>query len=267
MLMIRAVSILLIVLTYTPSWAADAPVKTTPNRVVYSWTGFYAGLNAGYNEARTVPTTTFTDPNGEIGPIIDAGVLLLPKPQNGFGFTGGGQIGYNFQTGIWLVGVETDLSGSTAKSSETTTGTTVPDTDTPIIATTLTQRVNVLGTIRARLGVVSNNVLFYGTGGLAYGQVEDSLFIRNTDDPTQYFSSARSGMQVGWTAGAGVEVGLDRWTAKFEYLYYDLGNRSSVAFPSDSVEVPGSFATLDKSTRGQILRVGMNYRFTSGEFR
>jgi outer membrane immunogenic protein len=214
---------------------------------------------------RTVPTTTFTDPDGVIGPIIDAGVLLLPKPQNGFGFTGGGQIGYNFQTGIWLVGIESDLSGSTAKSSETTTGTTSPFT--PIIATTLTQRLNVLGTTRARLGVVSNNVMFYGTGGLAYGQVEDSLFIRSTDDPTQNFSSARSGMQVGWTAGAGVEVGIDRWTAKFEYLYYDLGNRSSVALPSDSVGLPGSFATLDQSTRGQILRVGMNYRFTSGEFR
>ena len=263
--MIRAISILLIVLTCTPSWAADLPVTTTPSRVVYSWTGFYAGVNAGYDEMRTAPATTFTDPNGVIGPIIDAGVLLLPKSQNGFGFTGGGQIGYNFQTGIWLVGIESDLSGSTAKSSETTTGTTVPDT--PIIATTLTQRMNVLGTTRARFGVVSNNVMFYGTGGLAYGQVEDSLFIRSTDDPTQNFSSARSGMQVGWTAGAGVEVGLDRWSAKFEYLYYDLGNRSSVALPSDSVGLPGSFATLDKSTRGQILRVGMNYRFTSGEVR
>jgi outer membrane immunogenic protein len=263
--MIRAVSILLVALTCTPSWAADLPVKIPISRMIYSWTGFYAGLNAGYNEMRTVPTTTFTDPDGVIGPIIDAGVLLLPKPQNGFGFTGGGQIGYNFQTGIWLVGIESDLSGSTAKSSETTTGTTSPFT--PIIATTLTQRLNVLGTTRARLGVVSNNVMFYGTGGLAYGHVEDSLFIRNTDDPTQNFSSARSGMQVGWTAGAGVEVGIDRWTAKFEYLYYDLGNRSSVALPSDSVGLPGSFATLDQSTRGQILRVGMNYRFTSGEFR
>jgi outer membrane immunogenic protein len=264
--MIRAVSVLLIVLTCTPSWAADLPVKTPPiSPVVYSWTGFYAGLNAGYNETRTVPTTNFTDPNGIIGPIIDAGVLVLPKPQNGSGFTGGGQIGYNFQTGIWLVGVESDLSGSTAKSSETTTGITVPFA--PIIATTLTQHVDVLGTTRARLGVVSNNMLFYGTGGLAYGQVEDSLFIRNTDNPTQNFSSARSGMQVGWTAGAGFEVGLDRWTAKFEYLYYDLGNRSSVALPSDNAGLPGAFATLDKSTRGQILRVGMNYRFTSGEVR
>jgi outer membrane immunogenic protein len=263
--MIRAVSILLLVLTCTPSWAADLPVKAPISHTIYSWTGFYAGLNAGYNETRTAPTTIFTDPNGIIGPIIDAGVLLLPKPQNGFGFIGGGQIGYNFQTGIWLVGIESDLSGSTTKSSETTTGATLPFT--PIIATTLTQRLNFLGTTRARFGVVSNNVMFYGTGGLAYGQVEDSLFIRSTDDPTQNFSSARSGMQVGWTAGAGVEVGIDRWTAKFEYLYYDLGNRSSVALPSESAGLPGSFATLDQSTRGQLFRVGMNYRFTSGEFR
>ena len=263
--MIRAVSILLVVLTYSPSWAADLPVKTPISRMIYSWTGFYAGVNAGYDEMRTAPATTFTDPNGVIGPIIDAGVLLLPKPQNGFGFIGGGQIGYNFQAGIWLVGIESDLSVSTAKSGETVTGTTLPFA--PIIATTLTQRMNVLGTTRARFGVVSNNVMLYGTGGLAYGHVEDSLYIRSIDDPTQNYSSARSGMQACWTAGAGVEVGMDRWTAKFEYLYYDLGNRSSVALPSDSVGLPGSFATLDQGTRGQILRVGLNYRFTSREVR
>ncbi|MFK4725578.1 outer membrane immunogenic protein [Bradyrhizobium niftali] len=263
--MFRAVSLLLVVSTFTPSWAADLPVKIPPSRMIYSWTGFYAGLSGGYNDIRTIPTTTFTDPNGVIGSVIDAGILLLPKPQNGFGFIGGGQIGYNFQTGIWLVGVESDLSVTAAKSSETMTG--IASSFAPIIATTLTQRLNVLGTTRARFGVISNNVMLYGTGGLAYGHVEDSLFIRNTDDLTQNFSSARSGMQVGWTAGAGVEVGMDQWSAKFEYLYYDLGNRTSVALPSDSVGLPGAFATLDQSTRGQLLRVGLNYRFTSGEVR
>jgi outer membrane immunogenic protein len=260
----RAVCILLIMSSCAASsWAADLPLGVPPSSPqVYSWTGFYAGFTAGYNQTRTVPTTTFTDPNGIIGQIIDAGILLLPNSQNGSGFIGGGQVGYNFQSGIGLVGIESDLSGTTARSSETTLG--IPSLFAPIIATTLTQRLNVFGTTRARLGVVSNNLLFYGTGGLAYGNVADSLFIRSTNDPTQNFSSARSGMQVGWTFGAGFEYGMDLWTAKFEYLYYDLGNRSSVALASPNAGLPGAFAVLDQSTHGQIFRVGMNYRFTSG---
>jgi outer membrane immunogenic protein len=260
--MIRTTGVLLGLLFCTSAWAADLPASASPSGPpVYNWTGFYAGLNAGLDQTTTHPSMTITDPNGIMGRIISLGGVAFPTSETGSGFRGGGQIGYNFQRGSWLVGIESDLTGSTTKSSQTALG--LPTPFSSIIATTLEQRLDVLGTTRARAGVVYDNVLFYGTGGVAYGHVEDNLYLRETLNPAATFAATRSGYQVGWTAGGGLEFGMDRWTARFEYLYYDLGRRTLQAPASAAVLLPGALATLDQRTTGQIVRVGLNYRFGS----
>jgi outer membrane immunogenic protein len=116
--------------------------------------------------------------------------------------------------------------------------------------------------------------LFYGTGGLAYGGVRSSTAINfnNTDAAVPGATSASlSSTRVGWTAGVGGEwMFSPNWTAKLEYLYYDLGS-TTYATGGYAVDVsPTTFAgtgiasvatsTTTKWT-GNIVRVGVNYKF------
>ena len=95
------------------------------------------------------------------------------------------------------------------------------------------------GTLRARAGWAFNNVLAYGTFGLAYGGVNAELN-GLTEDKTQ----------LGWTIGVGAEVGLTaNWSAKVEYLYMDLGSRSY------------SITGTDNGLQSSVLRLGLNYHF------
>ena len=88
-------------------------------------------------------------------------------------------------------------------------------------------------------GLAMNNILFYGTLGLAYGSVKGETG-----------ALAESKMQIGWTAGIGAEVGFTpQWSAKVEYLYADLSNRA--------YSITGTQNGLSTS----ILRVGVNYHF------
>ena len=80
-----------------------------------------------------------------------------------------------------------------------------------------------LGTLRARFGYSWNRVFLYGTGGLAFGNVKSSV-LAVTDD-SDVFAGSYSKVRFGWTAGAGVEYAFaDRWSAKLEYLHFDLGS-------------------------------------------
>jgi outer membrane immunogenic protein len=77
------------------------------------------------------------------------------------------------------------------------------------------------GTVRGRAGYAFNNVLFFGTGGLAFGELRATTF-----------GLTESHTNAGWTLGAGAEMGLDRnWSAKIEYLYVDLANSNFERLP------------------------------------
>lgn len=194
--------------------AADVAVKgsgpayTAP----YNWTGFYAGLNAGYGWANVSDTTSSTNLNGVIG---------------------GGQIGYNWQNGNLLLGLEADVQGSGQKNS-TTVG-----------AFTVDRKLPWFATARGRIGYAAGPWLFYGTGGAAWGNYKLSVTsagVTASDDATK----------AAWTAGAGVEwMFAPKWSAKLEYLYVDTGSTSVTLFGS----------TFNGRVKDNIVRIGANYHF------
>lgn len=176
------------------------PYAPPPAMAVYSWMGPYLGANLGYQWGET--TNNPTEPSG---------------------IAGGLQAGYNFQTGQFVFGGEADIQLSGAE-----------DTFAPWKFSNPW-----FGTVRGRAGVAMNNILFYATGGLAYGNLRGEV---------GGLSENRTGL--GWTAGLGMEVGLTQnWSAKVEYLYVDLTDRSYTV------------TRTDNGLESNLLRFGVNYRF------
>jgi len=236
--------------------AADMAVKAPPavSTPTWNWTGWYAGMNAGYAwSASTDPGISLSDTSGTgyAGYVAAGGFPTASlKPAGGFG---GAQIGYNFQNAKWVWGAEADLQGAgiDASSNQTAAPTAVIGSD------TVTHELQWFGTVRGRLGMASDNWLFYGTGGLIYGGVRSAL----TQAATNGYLAASNHTEIraGGTAGAGVETGWNKWTAKLEYLYYDMG-RDTVTVLGSGVFTGISYSASQR-TAGQLLRVGLNYRF------
>ncbi len=185
--------------------AADLPYGRAPYTVnqplnAYSWAGPYLGGNLGY----------------AWGSVDNA----LPQPS---GVLGGVQGGYNWQSGHLVFGAEGDLQASGAD-----------DTFAPWKFSNPW-----FGTVRGRVGYAVNNILFYGTGGLAFGELR-----------AETFGLSESHTTAGWTAGVGAEFGLaPNWSAKIEYLYVDLSDaRFSITGQSNGYQ----FGTV---------RAGVNYHF------
>ncbi len=188
----------------TVASAADLPRSTSyyqaPAGTYYNWSGAYAGVNVGYQWGSV--SNSVTRPSG---------------------LEGGIQAGYNWQNGQFVFGGETDLQISGAD-----------DTFAPFKFSNPW-----FGTLRGRAGLAMNNILFFGTLGLAYGGVKG-----------ESAGLAETKTSIGWTAGLGVEVGLTpAWSAKLEYLYFDLANRSY------------SVTGVENGLSSSIVRVGVNYHF------
>jgi outer membrane immunogenic protein len=166
----------------------------------YSWAGPYLGGNLGYDWGSVSNNPT--------------------KPS---GFVGGAQAGYNWQSGHWVFGVEGDIEATGAD-----------DTFAPWKFSNPW-----FGTVRGRAGYTVSNVLFYGTAGLAFGELRG-----------QTFGVSESHATAGWTAGVGAEVSFaPNWSAKIEYLYVDL---SESQFAITGVSNGYRFGTV---------RAGVNYHF------
>ena len=171
-----------------------------PQGAYYNWAGPYAGANVGYQWGSVSNTST-----------------------NPSGLEGGLQGGYNWQNGQFVYGAETDLQISGAD-----------DTFAPYKFSNPW-----FGTLRGRAGMAMNNILFYGTLGLAYGGLKG-----------ESAGLSESKTHIGWTAGLGAEVGLTpQWSAKIEYLYASLSSRT--------YSVTGS----DNGLSSSFLRIGVNYHF------
>ncbi len=232
---------------------AQRSLKDAPYAAPFSWTGFYVGVNVGYawgDDSRSLAL----DPAYPIAAATRAGLLGLGNSDISLdGFTGGGQIGYNWQSGQMVFGVEADINYTDLSTS--VTGNMNP----ALPGNFLTQSTSIdwLATIRARLGyTVSPTTLLYVTGGLAIADVSVS--------DTLTFAAATgaggsSDTVTGWTIGGGMEFALNRnWTLKAEYLYVDLG---SVSYAST---VPGLANTNGAHSSDLTLhnaRVGINYKF------
>jgi outer membrane immunogenic protein len=230
-----------VVLLIAPGIAAAADLPSRKDAPIYSpvpvynWSGFYVGLNAGlgWSNSSTVYVT---------GPGVNTS---LGTGSDSAGFTGGGQIGYNYQTGQWVFGVETDIQyadvgGKVSWGPYSWWG-------------TGGRGSQWFGTLRARAGYAVDRTLFYVTGGLAYGGLNDSWYHGSTSN-------------TGWTLGGGVEYAFTpNWTAKIEGLYINLenGNKSlTQAFAGNGVLAAGTYSATGKGGQGGgVVRVGVNYKF------
>lgn len=188
---------------------SKAPAVVSP---VTNWSGFYAGVMAGYAAEAT---------NNPI------------KLKGGFA---GGTVGYNVQSGMFVGGIEADGAWADVSSSVL------------IFPVTVTAKVDALATVRGRVGVAFDQVLLYGTAGLALADASLSASAFGV-------SIADSRTMTGWTAGAGVEwMFLPHWSLKAEYLYRSFGGQTFFAaqFP------PGiPTGTLNLSS----AQVGVNFHF------
>ncbi len=195
----------------TSALAADIParmpVKAPPPVVVApSWAGFYIGVNVGaaWNRAE------FTDFGGPTPLAFPRGTTYWSPDKAGF--TGGGQVGYNFQSSNFVFGVEADLNYVSNKSSITLPGV-------PFGPITATSKLDWMATVRGRLGVAFSSTLFYVTGGWAFAHFEDTWNI-----PGATIQGNVEKTRSGWTAGGGIEHMFARnWTVKVEALYADFG--------------------------------------------
>jgi outer membrane immunogenic protein len=191
------------ILTSAPASGADLTSYAAPAPAnAYFWQGPYVGANLGY----------------QWGSVTSA-------PQDPSGVAGGLQAGYNWQSGQFVFGGETDLQLS--------------DADDRFAGWKFSNPW--FGTMRARAGIAMNNVMFYGTVGLAYGTLKLEDAVTGTSE---------SSTKLGWAAGLGLEVGLMRnWTARAEYLYVDLGD--------DTFSLTGTRHGIESG----MLRFGVNYHF------
>lgn len=231
---------------------APAPVYAAP---VFTWSGFYIGVNAGGVISRTTGRPDGITPN-----ILFAAPGLPTVNSEKFGFLGGGQVGFNYQTGSFVFGVEGDIDFSTAKD---TRGIFVP-TAIPGFAVVgnAQAKLDYLATIRGRIGyTITPALLGYLTGGVAIGggSVSAAATLSPLGFPT-WIGNAPS-TRTGWTVGAGAEYALsNNFSVKAEYLYYDLGSTKLVA--SDFL-LP-SAVSYNVKRDGHVFRLGVNYRFGWG---
>jgi outer membrane immunogenic protein len=271
--MMKFVAIVVTALTTAASaMAADlpAPLYTKAPAYVdqgYNWTGFYLGINLGYSWGRSHDTSTFSDGYG-------TGLYTSTGSSNLDGILGGGQAGYNWQTQSWVWGLEADIQATGEKGGRgftCPTGTCTPSTffvgalvfpiPGPAVAENMNQTIDWFGTVRGRVGFLATpKILFYGTGGLAYGAVNSNLNLATPTGALNRFSATDT--KVGYAIGGGIEGVLSgNWTAKLEYLYVDLGTVSGT-YGTNITAAGGAPLVTSYSSRitDNVLRFGVNYK-------
>jgi outer membrane immunogenic protein len=266
------------------AFAADLPRRAAPpvftTVPVFSWTGFYAGLNAGYGfdagsgtSGSTVVTTSAA--SGLIANGGAPGVATFSNDRANNGFSGGGQIGYNYQFtpgSGFVIGVEVDaqyLGFGANRNTASFAGT--PNADLTFVNPNGLSNLDYFGTVRGRLGYAFDRTLVYGTGGFAYG----GFGLPN---------STSDSFRTGWAAGGGIEYALptdsflnffrsSAVTVKVEGLYVSLDRNSTngaFAYSNSTGTVYKLSGTGYASTTGYtsrrsdefaVVRAGLNYKF------
>jgi outer membrane immunogenic protein len=255
--------------------AADLPRRAAPPPVftpvpVFTWTGFYAGFNAGYafTEADTVRTVGIGALQNNVNNNLRRPAVRVSQD----GFTGGAQIGYNYQftpgSGI-VVGLEADAQYTDLQRS-VTESIFLPAINANRLTNTYRTDLSFLGTVRGRIGYAFDRVFVYGTGGFAYGDVTNTVAFQ-TNAPITYFGN-RSRIETGYAYGGGIEYALptdtmlnvfrsSAVTLKVEYLRYDLGARNLLVASTGAPLSPGVGYLARVRTEGSLIRAGINYKF------
>jgi outer membrane immunogenic protein len=219
--------------TFGAASAADLPVYPSSGVLpgmpsLYSrahvWTGLYVGLNAGGAFGNFSANATYGDLSADLGSVSASG------------FIGGGQVGAQIQYQHVVYGIEGDFQGSSQDHSDTYNVLGIP--------VTVSESMPWFATVRGRLGWAVDNILLYGTGGMAIvdGKISASAL---------GLTASTEKSHIGWTAGGGVEWAFaPHWTAKVEYLYLD----------SENIEIANvGGVTVNGRIKDNIVRAGLNY--------
>jgi outer membrane immunogenic protein len=243
-----------LVATTTMASAADMAVKARPvvPVEVWSWTGFYIGahVGAGWGTTESTLTSFSATPPGIVFP------LNVPFSQNSrSGFLGGGQVGYNWQSGWAVFGVQGDIAGLDVK------GTT-----TCLVVLGCTTESKWLATVTGRLGaVVLDRGLVYVKGGGAWMNSDHSVTTPGFGPvPAASLTSVNS-TAFGWTLGFGTEWMITRnWTAFVEYDYIEFDKKNE-RFPINTFGIPATVnVNADLVNKLSVAKVGVNYKFDWG---
>jgi outer membrane immunogenic protein len=257
-------------MSFAADLAVSGPYRPGPFlvRQPVEWTGIYFGANAGYGWGQYSSNITFTGagasgltnpitgitPQGIIAPVAGPTELSGARVQGSgspSGAIAGGQIGFNWQAGMFVFGAEIDGQWSGQENTFSTacgTGCTATE----------SIKIRSLATGRGRFGLAFDWFMPYVTGGAAMVNGLNNLTM--TVGGTTASFAPLSHTTLGWTAGAGVEVALwSNWSAKLEYLYVSANGATKLA------PIPGvlglGFASTPGDYRDNIVRVGFNYRF------
>lgn len=276
---------------------AQAGAAPAPIVVPFNWTGFYGGVHAGGSWSAEGYDYNLTDPTGgtpltsrnfaTCGAPAGVGVPTPTSPNpfdlqascsTGSSFLGGGQVGYNWQSGSLVYGVELDGSWRDLSGHHFGVFGANPTVDEPmgtVVGDTMysSSQQNSLGTLRGRIGYAPGNWLFYVTGGLAVGGVEHAvtevlspgttcITPSAPGAPTDCRNASDSDIKVGWTIGAGIEVAPWRnWSIGAEYLYTDLGSTTLTMAPLAGADYFTNVSTTTFHDQSHMLMVKLNYHF------
>lgn len=248
-----------------------------------TWTGFYVGINGGYGWGDRNSTFTGNDPGGAsllTNPAFATPLATADSTSGGgtFGF----QAGYNWQLAArWVAGFEADFNFANMRDRETSTnvlGSVAIGGFTSGEAIS-NERLKWFGTARARLGyLVTDDLLLFGTGGFAYGKVEQDAAFNITGDlgvlglltPNEFvclghsvcFGGNRSSVETGWTLGGGAEWRF--WknvSLKVDYTYVNLGSGAFNISALRPFGTAGSSMKVTQDLEYQFVRAGLNWRF------
>jgi outer membrane immunogenic protein len=225
--------------------AADMPLKAPPAPVYApTWTGTYIGINGGYGWATTNHTDVFGVTTGD---FHQSGGMV------------GGTYGGNWQAGRWVLGFESDFDWADINGTLTTAG---PPAGLCSVAggNTCFTKLKYFSTERMRAGYDLDGWLLFVTGGAAFGRVnagQNPCGLVPVGVGVGGGNSCNEEWRAGWVAGAGIEkMFLRNWSAKIEYLHFDLGN--AIQYMPTAVAGGSSVHVLE---RGDMVRVGINYHF------
>ena len=221
---------------YYPGSYKDPPIYPAAVPLPF-WQGFYIGGHVGglWSTVEAADNVVFVTPD----------VIVQSNQSTDIsGLFGGGQLGFNLQSGSFVYGVEADIGGMDNGSRHTFL---VPATSSLV---TVNSDAGWYGDVTLRGGIAYGDALFYAKGGLA-------LFtggVTVTDWANAI--SQNSGTFTGWTIGAGLEYMIGpNWSLKAEYLYFDLGN-NTCCFSSSS--------RFDDSISMHTVKVGLNFHLRPG---
>jgi outer membrane immunogenic protein len=269
-----------------PAAAADmAPLYRAPPPVaVLSWTGPYVGATLGgaWADSDVTETAGATFCNPAVVGCPGFGNALAAAVPGTFdtghpGFIGGGEFGYNWQSGQFVFGFEADISGSSVAGTSLVSGGSAVagfPANTVTVSGSADAKVDYLGTVRGRAGFLAMPpLLAYVTGGLAYGGASSNTTLAEqiagpcACGAFPSVAGSTSTPRLGWTIGGGLEyMFAPHWTVKAEYLYYDLGSVTYALPPitqTTATGVPffGTAVASHVAFTGNIARAGVNFGF------